>query len=288
MGGTILKQTGTCNLILTHHFYICTTKLKTMQKLLLLLSATLLFFTSCSMHEEIDLSKEGNGHYQISMDMSAMLEMMKSMGGGEKMPDSIANEKKDTTFSMATLIDSSGGNFTTEEKAYFYNGTMNVKLDMQANKMDMIMKFPVKNAMDLNKFFGVWARVDSLNKIKKQEQQAAADNNEMPNPLAGGGMSGLTNNLPVKPKPYIITDTSIERVEQSKEEVMEDLGEQGQGAAMFLNQVTLMTTIKLPRPAKKLEGKNARLSDDKKSIFLSASIQDMMDDPKAATFKVIF
>lgn len=94
MGGTILKQTATCNLILTHRFYICTIKLKTMQKLLFLLSATLLFLSSCSMHEEIDLSKEGKGHYQISIDMSAMLEMMKSMGGSEKIPDSIANEKE--------------------------------------------------------------------------------------------------------------------------------------------------------------------------------------------------
>jgi hypothetical protein len=163
-----------------------------------------------------------------------------------------------------------------------------VNMDMEANKMDIVMQFPVKDAMDLKNFFRVWTQVDSLNKVKKQKAQQEEDNNDMPNPMAGSGMDGMTNNLPVKPHPYIITDTSIERIEQSKEDVMKDMGEQAQGAAMFMNQVNIMTTIKLPRPVKKLEGKNVKLGDDKQSIFFSASLQDMMDDPKAGTFKVTF
>jgi hypothetical protein len=269
--------------------YICTIKLRTMQKLLLLLSAALFLLSSCSMQEEIDLSKEGNGHYQVNVDMSTMLEMMKSMGGNEKMPDSIATQVKDTTFSLANMIDSSGGNFTAAEKAYFHNGTMNIKMNMPENKLGVVMTFPVKNAMDLKNFFRVWSEVDSLNKAKKAKQEEAeGSGNEMPNPMAGGGMSGMTDNLPVKPSPYIITDSSIERMEQSKEDVMKDMGEQAQGAAMFMNQINMMTTIKLPRPVKRFEGKNVKLGDDKKSIFFSASMQDMMDDPKAGTFKVIF
>ncbi len=59
------------------------------------------------MHEEIDLSKEGNGHYQISIDMSQALEMMKSMGGSEKIPDSVANKKIDTAIALNYMIDSS-------------------------------------------------------------------------------------------------------------------------------------------------------------------------------------
>jgi hypothetical protein len=260
-----------------------------MQKLLLSLFISVLFLTSCSMHEEVDLSKEGNGHYQVAVDMSSMFEMMKSMGGSEKIPDSIAKQKRDTTFSLANMIDSSGGAFTAEEKSYFHNGTMHLKMDMQENKMDIVMKFPVKNAMDLKNFFVVWNKVDSLNKLKKQKAETEEQgNNEMPNPLAGGGMNGMTDNLPIKPSPYLITDSSIERIAQTKEEVMSDMGEQAQGAAMFMNQVNLMTTIKLPRPVKKLEGKNAKLGDDKKSIFFSATMQDLMDDPKAGAFKVIF
>lgn len=241
------------------------------------------------MHEEIDLSKEGNGHYQVAVDMSSMLEMMKSMGSKEQIPDSLAIQKKDTTFSLANMIDSSGGTFTNEEKAYFHNGSMHIKMDMQENKMDVVMKFPVKNAMDLKNFFVVWTKVDSLNKLKKQQtEQQEQGGNEMPNPLAGGGMSGMADNIPLKPSPYLITDSSIERIAQSKEEVMSDMGEQAAGAAMFMNQVNMMTTIKLPRPVKKLEGKNVKLGEDKKSIFFSVTMQELMDNPATGTFKVIF
>ena len=239
------------------------------------------------MQEEIDLSKEGKGHYQINIDMSTMLEMAKSMGGKESIPDSISTQVKDTVISMAGMIDSSGGNFTAEEKAYFQNGSMHINMNMPANKMEITMKFPVKNAKDLTHFFKLWDMVDSLNKAKKANNMEEAGNN-MPNPLAGGDLSGMSNNLPFKRTPYIITDTSIEKIAQSKEDVMSDMGEQAQGLAMFMNQINMMTTIKLPRPVKKLEGKFVKLGDDKQSVFFSASMQDMMDDPRAATFKVIF
>lgn len=258
-----------------------------MHKLFSIVSAALLFLTSCTMQEEIDLSKEGKGHYQINIDMSTMLEMAKSMGGKESIPDSMATQVKDTVISLATMIDSVGGNFTAEEKAYFQNGTMRISMNMPENKMEMTMKFPVKNARDLNNFFRVWDIVDSLNKAKKAAEPDETGNS-MPNPLAGGNMGNLSSNLPFSRTPYIITDTSIEKVEQSKEEVMSDMGEQAQGLAMFMNQINMTTTIKLPRPVKKLEGKFVKLGDDKQSVFFSASMQDMMDDPKAATFKVIF
>lgn len=259
-----------------------------MQKLLLLLSATLIFFTSCSVHEEIDLSKEGNGYYQMSFDMSTMVEMMKSMGGGQdKLPDSVFSQVKDSTFSLADYADSIGADLTPAEKSYFKNGTGKISVNMPENKMDIVMRFPVKDVQDLSKFFMVMTKIDSI-KTENRNKEAEQGKNEMPNPMAGGGMQGITDKLPLKPSPYIITDTSIERMEQSKEDVMKDMGEEAQGAAMFMNQVIMTTSIKLPRPVKKIEGKNIKLGDDKKSIFFSASLQDMMDDPKAASFKVIF
>jgi hypothetical protein len=108
--------------------------------------AALLFLSSCSMHEEIDLAKEGNGFYKIDVDMSQMMAMIKSMSG-EKIPDSVSNRVMDTVYSLKEMIDSSGGEFTAEEKAYFNNGTMHVKMNMPDNKMSVVMQFPVKNAL---------------------------------------------------------------------------------------------------------------------------------------------
>jgi hypothetical protein len=248
--------------------------------------AALLFLSSCSMHEEIDLAKEGNGFYKIDVDMSQMMAMIKSMSG-EKIPDSVSNRVMDTVYSLKEMIDSSGGEFTAEEKAYFNNGTMHVKMNMPDNKMSVVMQFPVKNAADLKKFFAVYDKVDSLNKLKKQQQkeaEAAAGPNDQLDPTQGM----MNGGLPFKRTPYVITDTSIERIALSREKMQEQMGEEMKGAEMFMSQMNMMVTIKLPRPAKRLEGKNAKLSDDKRSVFLSSSLSEMMDDADANTFKVIF
>jgi hypothetical protein len=248
--------------------------------------AALLFLSSCSMHEEIDLAKEGNGFYKIDVDMSQMMAMIKSMSG-EKIPDSVSNRVMDTVYSLKEMIDSSGGVFTAEEKAYFNNGTMHVKMNMPDNKMSVVMQFPVKNAADLKKFFAVYDKVDSLNKLKKQQQkeaEAAAGPNDQLDPTKGM----MNGGLPFKRTPYVITDTSIERIALSREKMQEQMGEEMKGAEMFMSQMNMMVTIKLPRPAKRLEGKNAKLSDDKRSVFLSSSLSEMMDDADANTFKVIF
>lgn len=261
-----------------------------MQKIFLSVGIALFFLTSCNMHEEIDLSKEGKGHYQISVDMSQALEMMKSMGGSDKIPDSIANKKIDTTLALNFMIDSCGGEFTAAEKEYFYNGSMNMKADMSESKMDIVLKFPVKNAKDLKTFFSVYDKVDSLNKIKKKEKEAAEANNPNAMPNAMDPSKGIMDggSLPVKRTPYIITDTSIERMVQTSAEMLGDMGEQAQAAEMFMGQMTIMTTIKLPRPVKRLEGKNVKLGDDKQSIFFSATMVEMKENPAIGGFKVIF
>jgi hypothetical protein len=149
------------------------------------------------------------------------------------------------------------------------------------------MQFPVKNAADLKKFFAVYDKVDSLNKLKKQQQkeaEAAAGPNDQLDPTKGM----MNGGLPFKRTPYVITDTSIERIALSREKMQEQMGEEMKGAEMFMSQMNMMVTIKLPRPAKRLEGKNAKLSDDKRSVFLSSSLSEMMDDADANTFKVIF
>jgi hypothetical protein len=133
----------------------------------------------------------------------------------------------------------------------------------------------------------VYDKVDSLNKLKKQQQkeaEAAAGPNDQLDPTKGM----MNGGLPFKRTPYVITDTSIERIALSREKMQEQMGEEMKGAEMFMSQMNMMVTIKLPRPAKRLEGKNAKLSDDKRSVFLSSSLSEMMDDADANTFKVIF
>ncbi len=55
----------------------------------------------------------------------------------------------------------------------------------------------------------------------------------------------------------------------------------GMGLEMKANYI-----INLPRAAKEVEGKGAKLSDDKKKVTLSASIDDFFEDPSLLEFKI--
>jgi hypothetical protein len=55
------------------------------------------------------------------------------------------------------------------------------------------------------------------------------------------------------------------------------------GMGMPMNNTTI---INLPRAAKKVEGKNAKLSDDKKKLSIVASTEDFFDDATKLEFRV--
>lgn len=253
-----------------------------MIKLFSLAACTILFLSSCSLHEEIDLSEEGKGFYKMGVDMGTALEMMKSMGGSEQIPDSVANKVLDSSFSMRSQIDSAGTNFTDTEKSFFYLGTMNMKVNMKENKMKIDLKYPIANTNQLQQFFAVYAKVDSVSKLKQKENPISEKK-----PTDMGLSPDLFSSMPANNKPYIITDSSIERKVVAKEEITQQMGDM-KGAEMFMGQMTYTVTIKLPRPVKLLEGKNIKLLPDKKSVFYSVGFSDMLAHPEEQQFRIVF
>ncbi|HMO31547.1 MAG TPA: hypothetical protein PKE63_05860 [Lacibacter sp.] len=252
----------------------------------LLLFAFIALLSSCSMHEEIDLSVNGNGSYESRIDMSPMLELM---AGISNQPDSIMNEVRDTILPLHAMAAGMENDLTPQELAYLSNTVLRMQVDMKEKKMEIRVKSPVKNAADLRDYFRALQRLDSLMAVKKREEPQQDASGQMPNLLSslGGSMPG-GNALPFKPSPYVVTDTSIERLTVSADELMNEMGDQAQGAAMFFSQVNYTTTIKLPRVVKRVEGKNLKLGGDKRSLFFSASLQDLVDNPAAGAFKVVF
>lgn len=245
-------------------------------------------FASCTINEEIDLSTPGKGQYILATDMSQALEMMKSMGGG-KIPDSIKEKSIDTTISLASQLDSLDKPLSAEEQAYFKNGTLHMVMSMGENKFNLETKYPVKDIKDLQKFFKAYYYVDSVNKSKKKTTQPGEEVPEEGVPGAGlGSLGSVMSNVPSTASPYIITDTSIQRIALTKESMEETYGDKMKGAEMFMSQMVMSVTIKLPRTVKRLEGKSAKLLDDKKTVFFTASMAEMMEDPENGSFLIVF
>lgn len=245
-------------------------------------------FASCTLNEEIDLSTPGKGQYLIHTDASQALEMVKTMGGGQ-MPDSVKDKVIDTTMSLASQLDSLDKPLSTEEQAYYKNGTLHMMVNMPENKFTMEMKYPVKDIMDLKNFFKVNQYVDSVNKSKKKAAQPGEEG--APGGGAAPGLSGLSTMMPgvsSNGSPYIITDSSIQRVVLSKDGLEESFGEQMKGIEMFMSQMTMTATIKLPRTVKRLEGKNVKLQDDKKTVFFTTSFAELKENPENGGFLIVF
>lgn len=245
--------------------------------------------TSCTLNEEIDLSTPGKGQYLVHTDMSQVLTMMKSMGGGQ-IPDSLKDKAIDTVISLASQLDSLDKPLSADDEAYFKNGKLHMVMNMVDNKFTMEMKYPVKDLKGLQRFFVVNQYVDSVNKSKKKEPEPGEEGV----PSGSGdapGLSGLTSimsGMQSKGMPYIITDSSIQRVVLSKEDLAESMGEQMKGAEMFMSQMIMSATIKLPRPVKRLEGKNVKLQDDKKTVFFTTSFAELKEDPESGGFLIVF
>jgi hypothetical protein len=245
-------------------------------------------FASCTLNEEIDLSTPGKGQYLVHTDLSQMLTMMKSMGGSQ-IPDSLKDKAIDTVISLASQLDSLDKPLSAEDQAYFKNGKLHMVMNMLEDKFTMEMKYPVKDIKDLQRFFVVNQYVDSVNKSKKKEPAPGEE------PAQGGGgapgLSGITSmmsGMQSKGMPYIITDSSIQRVALSKEDLNESMGEQMKGAEMFMSQMMMSVTIKLPRPVKRVEGKNVKLQEDKKTVFFTTSFAELKDDPESGGFLIVF
>ena len=86
---------------------------------------------------------------------------------------------------------------------------------------------------------------------------------------------------------YIITDTSISREGIEKADMGGEMGDM-KGMEMFFGQITISTTIKLPRPAKIVKGYNAKLLDDKKTVVISASMLELVSSKESTKFYISF
>ena len=248
--------------------------------------ASLFLFSSCFIREEIDISNT-NGYYSVNVDMSQAFEMMKGMGGKEMLPDSLTKINIDTVVSLGRQIDSLDENFSDIEKNFFRAGTVHMNMNMKENLVTMEMKYPVSGASQLNQLFQALHYVDSLGKLKKKDNPASLGGITDPKEM-GGFSPEMFSSMTSQGFPYIVTDTSIERKAMSTEEIKQRLGDQLNSAAMFMSQMSYVTTFKLPRPVKKYEGKNIRVLDDKKTVVFSANLSELMDDPAANHFYIVF
>ncbi|MDZ4810707.1 MAG: hypothetical protein SGI96_20920 [Bacteroidota bacterium] len=249
-----------------------------MQKFILsVLTVCTLFLTGClETTQEITLNEDGSGTISNTSDLSAMIGLAKQMGGAAEI-EKAAEQVVDSTVSMNEAADSIP-NLTSEERLMAKKGTMKIKMNLKEEKFLVNLAFP----------FSKPSQIADYNKLSGK-MMAETMKSQM-----GGGAAMPTDQMP---EPSSFDDYYT--VEFSNGELTKKVNKEkyaGAESDEYLKSVKQVSSmgltmkasyiINLPRPAQKAEGKNVKLSDDKKKVTISADIDDFFADPSSLEFKI--
>lgn len=249
-----------------------------MKKLLgLLLAAGTMALTSCETTREISFNKDGSGTLVTTTDMSSLIGIAKMSGQGKGM-DSV-DKAIDTTISLDKMADSIP-DLTPEEKDMVRKGVLGLNVNMADEKLITKLQFPFTSGAQINKLDVISSKV-MQQAMKKQasagENAPPIPDDEMPkNSMDDYFTTTYGKNLIVKkhiPEKYAKVDD--DKGMQALKEMA------GQGMPMSNTLI-----FNLPSPAKKVEGKNVKLSEDKKKVTIVSSVDDFFDDITKLEFRI--
>jgi hypothetical protein len=244
----------------------------------LLCSGTLLLAGCFETKQEITLKDDGSGVFNNTNDMSALIGMAKQMGGKEQL-DKMGESKMDTVISLSLMADSLK-DISAEDREMVKKGSLKLDMDMSTDKFITVLSLPFTNPEQigrLNQF--------AENMVQKiMMEQMAGDKKPEGMGDAVPSLGSISN--------YYVTTYSKGLIEKKllkekyagveSDESMQGLKEVS-SMGMPMNNTTI---INLPRAAKKAEGKNIKLSDDKKTVTITASTEEFFDDASKLEFRI--
>jgi len=250
-----------------------------MKRIVLVLSVVSIFLTGCfETTEEITLNEDGSGVLSNTSDMSAVINLMKNMGGADGL-DKLTEQRLDTSISLGVMADSITG-LSAEEKASLQHGTMRVKMDGKEEKYFTNLRFDFNNPEQISSFNKLSAKIlgNRIKDMAGKEAAASGLGDKMPEVTSFEDYYDLSYS-----KGEIKRTINKERyAKASSDEYLSGLKESsGMGIP-----ITATYIINLPRPAEKVEGKNVTLSEDKKKITVKVDIDDFFDSPEKLEFKI--
>ncbi|MET0464983.1 MAG: hypothetical protein ABW007_17600 [Chitinophagaceae bacterium] len=248
-----------------------------MKKITLLSFAAALFFlTSCETTREISIADNGSGTILTTMDMSSMMGIAKMSGKTEELGKQTA---LDTTISFATLLDSIP-DLGPQDKELLKKGTMGMVMNMENEQFLAKISFPFSNVSEITK-------LQSL--TGKMMQEAMKKQMEGKGPGEMGGEGDLPSGAFDDYFKSTFTAGLIE-MKLNKEKyatIGEDKNMQGMKEAMGQGlPMVNKWIIHLPKPAKKVEGAYAKLSEDKKTVTIENDMNEFFDDATKLEFRV--
>jgi hypothetical protein len=251
-----------------------------MQKILgLLLIGAALAMTSCETTREITFNDDGSGTLVTTTDMSGLIAIAKMSGQGKELDK---DEKEiDTTISLDKIVDSIP-DITDEQKKLAKKGKLGFNLNMGEEKLLTKLQFPFTNAGEISKLDQVSAKI--IEQTMKKQMGGEGDSSATPIPDDAMPKASMDEYFTITYGKGLIEKKHIA---EKYAKVEDDKGMQAL-KEMASEGMPMNTTLifNLPKPAKKAEGKNVKLSEDKKKVTIVNSVDDFFDDVTKLEFRI--
>lgn len=251
-----------------------------MKKIFFLAGFLVFMLTGClETTQEVTINSDGSGNLTNTNDMSALMGLLKNMGGDNEAIEKLSGQKMDSSISMASIIDSIAG-LSESDKNLLKKGTMQIQVDADAEKFLTKMNFSFNKVAEITQLNSLSENI--LGKRVKDLVAKGAD--EMGGEDKIPETSTITSYLDVS-----FEDGDIKgKVNKEKiaglnsDEFLKGLKEL---AGMGMN-VSHTYVINLPRPATTVEGKNVVLSEDKKKATVKVELNTLYESPDNVSFKI--
>lgn len=249
-----------------------------MRKLILSVLAicTLLLSGCLETTQEITLNEDGSGIISNTNDMSALIALAKQMGAGAEMEKS-PQQVIDSIISMQEGADSIP-NLNPEEKEMARKGTLRINMNLKDEKFFTNMAFPFSSVSQIPALNKLSGKILTETMKEQMSEGAPMPTDQMPEPSSFDDYydfefsnGELTRKVNKEKYAGVENDEFFKGIKQA--------------AAMGL-VMKATYIVNLPRPATKAEGKNVKLSEDKKKITITANIDEFFEDAASLEFKI--
>ncbi len=245
-------------------------------------SVLCLLFAGCyEVNEEIVINNNGSGTFTAKMDMSQLMEMMRSFGDNQEMMNNLSRVI-DTTLYLKDITDSAK-DIRPDQKALFHNGTVKLNMNAGENIFKTDVYFPFQSYNDLQQLMSGNAMQGMRSVFKNEFQKNEQDVQDSP---ADEISDELTNMLDVS-----VSNGQISRkLNQAKFKKLSERQEFQQMKLMTSAGMQLLytTVIRLPRPVKKFDSELITLSDDKKTATLKYDLLKMLETPEKLNYSIYY
>lgn len=227
--------------------------------------------------ENVEIKKDGSGQMAMDMDMSQMVELLQNYVGKDELAKK-GMDKMDTTIYMKDIVDTASG-LSAEKKALLRPGTIHIKMNLDEKIFKTHMQFP-------------FSSLDNLQKLYTAMSDGSLASTQLFKGMTGGQDAGGAS-------PDINQFNSIydfackdgilsKKLNQDKWKALSQdpqLAQMKQAGQMGV-EILYTTTIKFPRPIKKVDNSQAKLSEDKKTVSIKYNLVDIFEHPEQFGYNI--